>query len=280
MVNSDKRQRHKDGHRSRVDAARAAAVAARRRRTTIIVALIAVLVVAGSAVVSLTGGNGDKPVVATAPTTASSAPATTANPNVPVPKAGATITGATPCPKADGSSARTTTFAKAPPTCIAPARTYTAVVATSEGDITIALDAKQSPIAVNNFVVLSRYHFYDKVPFHRIVKGFVDQTGDAVPGATGPGSGGPGYDLPDEEPKGAYVKGDVAMARAAKVSGSQFFFTIDPTSLNSAPAGQKYPLLGKVTAGQNVVDAINQLGGGDEKPTRAVTITTVTITES
>jgi cyclophilin family peptidyl-prolyl cis-trans isomerase len=59
-------------------------------------------------------------------------------------------------------------------------------------------------------------------------------------------------------------------------SGSQFFFTIDPASLQ----GGTYPILGKVSGGDDVVQAINALGAGDGPPTKSVTIESVTITES
>ena len=61
---------------------------------------------------------------------------------------------------------------------------------------------------MNNFVVLARYHFYDDVPFHRIVPGFVNQAGDPV--GPEPGTGGPGYAIPDElpaDPATAYAAG-------------------------------------------------------------------------
>ena len=291
MVNSDKRQRHKSGHRELVEAQRQADARARRNRTLAIAVALVVLVVVGTVVVSKLGDD-DSTVVATdATSTTVTTPdtATTLSPettapasgtptvSVPSPAAGASITGDTPCPEADGSSKRTTTFAKAPPTCIDASKTYTANVTTSEGPIVIALDAKMSPVAVNNFVVLSRYHFYDGDPFHRIVPGFVDQTGSFGPDL---GSGGPGYDLPEEKPTRQYAAGDVAMAASsAGPSGSQLFFTIDPAPLNSSP---NYPILGRVTTGQDTVERINAFGdtASDGVPTKLVTITSITITET
>jgi hypothetical protein len=91
---------------------------------------------------------------------------------------GRTISGETPCPKADGSEERVAAFEKAPPMCIDVAKTYTATISTTEGDYTAVLDAKAAPKTVNNFVVLARYHFYDGVIFHRIIDGFMCQGGD------------------------------------------------------------------------------------------------------
>ena len=68
---------------------------------------------------------------------------------------GNAITGDTPCPPADGSAERTTSFEKPPPMCIDPAKTYTAAVETNKGNFTIELDPKAAPKTVNNFVVLS-----------------------------------------------------------------------------------------------------------------------------
>ena len=87
----------------------------------------------------------------------------------------------------------------------------------------------------------------------------MNQTGSS--GVPDVGNGGPGYDLPDEPPTREYAAGDVAMAQGGGTnSGSQFFFTIDPASLQ----GGTYPIIGKVSEGDDVVQAINALGGADE----------------
>jgi cyclophilin family peptidyl-prolyl cis-trans isomerase len=269
MVNSDKRQRHKAGHRSRVEAARVAYEQRRRKRRIVVGGAMVVVLVGVFVAVSVTSGGGSSDASSSTSTTGTTVPTVTA------PAPGAAIDGVTPCPPSDGSAKRTTAFDDPPPKCIDTAKTYTALVKTSEGDITITLDAKQSPISVNNFVVLSRYHYFDGLPFHRIVPGFVDQTGSS--GVPNVGNGGPGYDLPKEPPKREYAAGDVAMAQGGgKNSGSQFFFTIDPTSLQ----GGTYPIIGKVAKGDDVVKAINKLGNSNEQPTRSVTITSVKITES
>jgi cyclophilin family peptidyl-prolyl cis-trans isomerase len=271
MVNEEKRQRHKTGHRSRVEAARLAEEQRRRRRRLITGAVVIVAIVGVFIAVTVTSGDDEKDAGST--TTGSST--TVSTPSVTAPPPGEAIDGATPCPAADGSAARTTAFAEAPPTCIDDTKTYTAKVTTSEGDITIDLDTENAPISVNNFVVLSRYHYFDGLPFHRVVPGFVDQTGSS--GVPDIGSGGPGYDLPAEPPTRDYAAGDVAMAQGGGTnSGSQFFFTIDPASLQ----GGTYPIFGKVSEGQDVVQAINDLGNGDGPPTKSVTIDSVTITES
>ena len=127
----------------------------------------------------------------------------------------------TDAPNPDGSSPRTTKFSAAPPMVIDPSKRYTAQMETSLGSITIALDAASAPNTVNNFVFLARYHYYDGIIFHRIIKGFVCQGGDPE----GSGRGGPGYRFEDELPKaGRYEIGSLAMANAGpNTNGSQFF---------------------------------------------------------
>jgi cyclophilin family peptidyl-prolyl cis-trans isomerase len=213
----------------------------------------------------------------TEPTTAFPPPSTVA---------GATLTGDTPCPAADGSSARTVLFAKAPPTCIDATKTYAAKISTNKGDLTIALDATKAPKTVNNFVVLARYHYFDNTVCHRIIESFVVQCGD--PGGTG-GPQYPGYSIPDELPTIPYAIGDVAMANAgANTGGSQFFIVSGQQGVTNL--GLQYSNFGKVTDGlDTTVKALDALhgpapsGAGDPGgvPTaEQVVITSVTITET
>src|SRR4051812_22637032 len=158
----------------------------------------------------LTGvSNKDKSKAKSSSTTSTTA-ANATNTTAPAPvAAGAKITGDTPCPPADGSAERTTAFEKPPPMCIDAAKTYVATMETDVGTIKIALDPKKAPNTVNNFVVLSRYHYFDGLTFHRVIPGFVDQGGDPQ----GNGQGGPGYKFADELPKqGEYKIGSLAMA--------------------------------------------------------------------
>ncbi len=205
----------------------------------------------------------------------------TVDPNasaVSVPEPGGTIDGTTECPAEDGSSERITSFAEAPPTCIDEAKTYTAVLDTTLGEITIELDPAEAPETVNNFVVLSRYHYYDGAPFHRIIPGFVIQGGDAV----GPtlGVGNPGYAIPDELPdEGEYEVGSVAMANSGPdTSGSQFFII---TGDQGAALPPQYSLFGTVTEGMDVVEAIESIPTTPtDAPTEEIYIISSTISES
>lgn len=190
-------------------------------------------------------------------------------------KAGAKIPISADCPKADGSSPKKTTFTKAPGNCIDVSKTYTAQVKTTKGDFTITFDPKRAPKTVNNFVVLARHHFYDGIKFHRIIPGFVVQGGDPK----GNGSGGPGYQFADELPKqGDYKIGSLAMANSGpNTNGSQFFVITGPQGVSLPP---QYSLFGQVTAGMDVVKAIEKIGSpGEGTPKEEVKMQTVTITE-
>jgi len=180
------------------------------------------------------------------------------------------------CPAVDGSSPRQTSFDGEFPMCIDPSKTYTAEMVTSMGTLTIALDPIAAPTAVNNFVSLARYHYYDGLIFHRIIQGFVCQGGCPE----GSGRGGPGYRFADELPKpGRYELGSLAMANAGpNTNGSQFFVISGPSGMGLPP---QYSLFGKVVNGLDVVDAMEKVptGPGD-RPKTDVVIESVTITES
>lgn len=142
----------------------------------------------------------------------------------------------------------------APPAMqIDPAKNYTATFETSRGNIVCQLFAKEAPKTVNNFVFLARDGFYDGTTFHRVIPDFMIQGGDP----TGTGRGGPGYRFEDEF-KGnphTHSPGTLSMANAGPgTNGSQFFITHVETSwLNG-----KHTVFGKVTTGQDVVNAVQQ----------------------
>jgi peptidyl-prolyl cis-trans isomerase B (cyclophilin B) len=175
----------------------------------------------------------------------------------------------------------TSTLAAAPAMSIDPTKTYTAVMSTSCGDITMTLDPKTAPQTVNSFVNLAQKGFYDGTLFHRIVTDFVDQGGDP----TGTGSGSPGYTLPDEPPADGYKAGSVAMANAGTgTTGSQFFLVVSDNGaqqLGTAPP-YKYSALGTMdAAGLKVAQKINTFGSSDSAgtPTQKVYVLSVKITE-
>ncbi|MDI6858197.1 MAG: peptidylprolyl isomerase [Dehalococcoidia bacterium] len=140
-------------------------------------------------------------------------------------------------------------FTAPPPTIIDPAKSYTAVIKTEKGDITVELFPDVAPVTVNNFVFLACKGFYDGVTFHRVLPGFVAQTGDP----TGTGGGGPGYVIQDEISSRGFEKGTLGMAnRGPNTNGSQFFICLEPQPrLNG-----RYTVFGQVTAGMDVVESI------------------------
>jgi peptidyl-prolyl cis-trans isomerase B (cyclophilin B) len=178
-----------------------------------------------------------------------------------------------PPPREDGGQTR-------PNRPLDASKTYDVELQTSCGSFTIRLDQKTSPNAAASFASLARSGFFDDTIFHRIVPGFVIQGGDP----TASGTGGPGYSTRDRVPQSAaYGVGVVAMAKAgnepAGTAGSQFFV------VTGAGAGltPDYALLGKVTKGMKVVQAIGQLGdpasGGAGTPLQSVVIEKAAVRE-
>ena len=276
MATKQQRDRDLKARQARAAAAAAKRKQAQRKRLAIGVSTAVLLVLGVSVFVS--SGNGTKVASGTSTTVVSKAPPAVLKPVAP----GATITGDTPCPKADGTSDRTTTFAKPPPNCLTPGKTYSAEFNTSKGKFTISLDTKAAPNTVNNFVVLARYHFYDGIPFHRVVPGFVIQGGDPLAS----GLGGPGYKFDDELPKaGSYKIGSVAMANSGpNTNGSQFFIIVGDAGTSLQP---QFTLFGQVTEGMDIVKSIEAVGTAETstdpnggKPTQAIIISSITIKET
>ena len=167
-----------------------------------------------------------------------------------------------------------------------------ATLHTSNGDITVNLFPNQAPKTVSNFVGLAtgegQYSepnakggtsgpFYDGTIFHRVIAGFMLQTGDP----TGTGRGGPGYKFGDEfHPDLRFDRPYLlAMANAGPgTNGSQFFITVAPTTwLN-----RKHTIFGEVAdqASRDVVEAIaaTATGPGD-RPVNDIVIESVTISQ-
>jgi cyclophilin family peptidyl-prolyl cis-trans isomerase len=289
-VGTEKRERQKAGRSTRLETARAEAAKAQTRRRYATIAAVVVAVIALVAITTALSGNEDQKVADKAATTTTAAGATTTSgdgsglvaADLTGPGPGEVLTGDTPCPKADGSSKRTTGFAKAPPMCIDPSKTYVATFDTTKGQMVVTLDAKSAPKTVNNFVVLARYHFFDGSPFFRIVKDFAAQFGD--PSEHPSNAAQFGYTIPDELPKeGAYQVGSLAMANTGSPNsgGAQMFFITGASGVGLPPS---YSLFGQVTQGLDVLQQINDVPSvktatNDGAPTEQVTIQKVTVTE-
>ncbi|MDA7548027.1 peptidylprolyl isomerase [Acidimicrobiia bacterium] len=169
-------------------------------------------------------------------------------------------------------------YSSMPEMSIDQSKSYTALIQTSMGDLSVEFFSDTAPITVNNFISLSNDGYYDNIIFHRVISGFMIQGGD--PSGTGHGEYGkfPGYTFEDElNNQQPYEKGILAMANAGpNTNGSQFFIMhVD------YPLPYQYTIFGKVTDGLDVIDLIAsvQTAEGD-KPVEDVVILGVTVSSS
>jgi cyclophilin family peptidyl-prolyl cis-trans isomerase len=151
-----------------------------------------------------------------------------------------------------------------------------AVIKTNMGVIEVELFDKLVPKTVENFAGLAKKGYYDGIIFHRVIDGFMIQTGDP----TGTGRGGEslwGSQFADEfNPTLKHDKpGILSMANAGpNTNGSQFFITLVPTSWLDG----KHSVFGKVIKGMDVVQAIGKVQtGAQDKPVKEVKMEKVTI---
>lgn len=154
---------------------------------------------------------------------------------------------------------------------------YYARLTTSKGVMVVDLNESDAPNTVNNFVFLASQGYYTNVPFHRIISGFMVQTGDP----TGTGRGGPGYRFADEPITKDYTRGTLAMANSGpNTNGSQFFICHADLS---GRLPKNYTIFGQVTEGLDVLDAIASVpvrasaGGELSSPVDPVTLESVEI---
>ncbi|MGE4373647.1 MAG: peptidylprolyl isomerase [Xanthobacter sp.] len=146
----------------------------------------------------------------------------------------------------------------------------TLILETTQGPVVIALRPDLAPKHAERLKTLAREGFYNNVPFHRVIDGFMAQTGD---GQRGDGTGGSKYaDLPAEFSNVPFKRGVVGMARAASPNSanSQFFIMLDEApSLNG-----QYTVVGEVVSGMDNVDKIKKgpaaLNGAVTNPDRIV----------
>jgi peptidylprolyl isomerase len=131
------------------------------------------------------------------------------------------------------------------------------------GRVVIELKPELAPKTVAHIKELTRRGFYDGLAFHRVIDGFMAQTGDPK----GNGTGGSGQNLPAEFSKEKHVRGTVSMARAQSIDSadSQFFLCFAPAPFLDG----KYTIWGKVTSGMEFIDAIAK-GEPPAKPDKII----------
>ncbi|WP_324788632.1 peptidylprolyl isomerase [Streptomyces sp. H51] len=191
-----------------------------------------------------------------------------------------------PCEKAAKGSVEKLSWKKEPAMTIDESAKYTMKLATTCGDIDIALKASAAPHTVNSFDFLAGKGYFDHTKCHRLTTNgiYVLQCGDP----TGSGSGGPGYTIPDENLKdkslknNVYPAGTVAMANTGQkhTGGSQFFLVYQDSQLPPS-----YTPFGTVSAsGMKVLKKIaaagESTGAGDGAPNATVVIDRATVTKS
>jgi peptidyl-prolyl cis-trans isomerase B (cyclophilin B) len=253
-----------------------------RRRNAVIAAVLVVMIGAGAAVAAtgaLSKGKDKQDAAAT-------------------PSAAPTTKAPDPCAKgaaaAKGKPDTKLSWKKEPPLTIDKSAKYTMKLATTCGDITVAMDAAKAPHTVNSFDFLAAKGFFDHTKCHLLVDSgiYVLQCGDP----TGTGSGGPGYTIPDEnlkDPKlkgGVYPAGTVAMANrydgtdasTRNTGGSQFFLVYQDSKLPP-----DYTPFGTITGGMSVLNKIAKAGAaapdpttGNTAPNATVIINKLTVTKS
>jgi cyclophilin family peptidyl-prolyl cis-trans isomerase len=155
------------------------------------------------------------------------------------------------------------------PPALAAGQTRTVTMGTEKGTITIKLEADLSPIAVGNFAALVSCGYYDGLGFHRVVPQFVIQ------GGRGPKLA---YTIEDEPVTATYGRGVVAMARTSQPHSvdSQFFIVTDDLARTALASANTYQIIGHVTSGMEVADAITA-AADKELPSNPIKMTTVTI---
>ena len=140
-------------------------------------------------------------------------------------------------------------YSVCPPLVVDPEANYQAILETENGNIVIDLFPDVAPLAVNSFMFLVENGWFDGITFHRVLPGFVAQTGDP----TGTGFGGPGYRFSNEVSSDLLFDraGLVAMANSGPESnGSQFFITYAPAP--NLDGG--YTIFGEVSEGMDIVE--------------------------
>ena len=133
------------------------------------------------------------------------------------------------------------------------------VMQLEDGNVVIQLRPDLAPKHVERIKELARKGFYDGIVFHRVIDGFMAQTGDP----TGTGTGGSGKNIPAEFSDAKFERGTVGMARASSPDSadSQFFICFEPAPFLEG----QYTVVGQVVEGMDHVDKIKKGAQGSGK---------------
>ncbi|MEU9333459.1 peptidylprolyl isomerase [Streptomyces sp. NPDC048290] len=248
-----------------------------RTRNAVIASAVGVVLIGGLVLWTTDAFKGDDSASAATDSTPS------ASPSSPAPD---------PCEKPAAGEVATKTWDKEPAVSIDKSAKYTMTLATTCGDIDIALKASAAPRTVNSFSFLAGEGYFDHTTCHRLTSSgiYVLQCGDPK----GDGTGGPGYTIPDENLKDkvlegqVYPAGTVAMANQYNAQtnegrdsgGSQFFLVYQ-----DSPLPPDYTPFGTVSeAGmavlKKIADAGENTGMGDGAPNATVVIDKATVEKS
>ncbi|MFH9085229.1 peptidylprolyl isomerase [Streptomyces sp. NPDC017673] len=248
-----------------------------RLRNSVIASVLGVVVI-GSVALYTTGvlkDDGDKKENASAEVTPGASPSSAPTGKAP-----------DPCAKPAAGSVEKLSWKKEPTMTIDTSAKYTLKLATTCGDIGIALKTSAAPHTVNSFDFLAGKGYFDHTKCHRLTTQgiYVLQCGDPQ----GTGTGGPGYTLPDENLKdkslknNTYPAGTVAMANTGQkhTGGSQFFLVY-----KDSPLPPSYTPFGTIdAAGMKVLNKIaaagENTGAGDGAPNATVVINKATVSKS
>jgi len=144
------------------------------------------------------------------------------------------------------------------------------VLKTTLGDIPLDLYTDKAPKTVKNFVDLAKADYYDGVKFHRVMKGFMIQSGDQISRDDARksewGFGGPGYTFADEINSEKLIRGTLAMANSGpNTNGSQFFIV---TAASTPWLDGKHTVFGRVSSAEGLqvmskIENVETTGKGD-----------------
>ena len=286
-------KRRYDEWQQRLAVREAQARKARRNALAAVGAVVGVLAVVGAVALFANNNSGSDTASSSAsgsataaqPTSTGSAAAATAVATAGAPSGSAAVTAASnPCASPPAKPASPKSYSTPPDFTLAGGKTWNLAMETSCGPLAITLDGAKAPKAVSSTIFLARNGFWDATPCHRLTTAgiYVLQCGDP----TGSGSGGPGYSYGPVENApldNVYPAGTVAMARQGgngNSMGSQFFLVYKDSTIPSDNAGG-YTVIGKIVGGLDVVEkvAAGGVAGGasDGAPTRAISITSTTV---